>query len=170
MNQLLENIYREHRQGLYSFALSVTGSEQLAEDAIQIAFTNLYRNQSFLSNVSVDDGAVAYVFKTVRNSAIDLKRSDQRQKRLSDSLFLEYRCEISPETPPEQLLTKERDELLRTAVNRLPETDREAIVLKLFAGLTFEQAGKAINASPKTVATRYRRALGKLENHLKGQL
>jgi RNA polymerase sigma-70 factor (ECF subfamily) len=68
------------------------------------------------------------------------------------------------------LLTRERDELLKEALNQLPDTDREAVVLKLFAGLTFEQAGEVTETSPKTIATRYRRALGKLENQLKGQL
>jgi RNA polymerase sigma factor (sigma-70 family) len=68
------------------------------------------------------------------------------------------------------LLAKERDSLLRSAIDQLSETDREAVVLKLYAGLTFEQAGKIADESPKTIATRYRRALEKLEVQLKGQL
>ena len=36
--------------------------------------------------------------------------------------------------------------------------------------LGFEQVGEVTNVSPKTVATRYRRALKKLEHQLKDQL
>ena len=170
MIESLENVYRENRQGLFSFALSISGCPQLAEDAIQIAFTNLHRTGALTSGPYSNGEIVAYVFRSVRNSAIDLKRSDQRQKRLSESLFTEYQFREHPSTPSEQLLTKERDTLLRDAIDRLPELDREAIVLKLFAGLTFAQAGSVANTSPKTMATRYRRVLGKLENQLKGQI
>ena len=75
MNQLLENLYRQHRQGLYSFALSIVRSSDLAEDAVQNAFAKLFQvpvgNQSVLQN----GNAVAYVFQAVRNSAIDLCRA-----------------------------------------------------------------------------------------------
>jgi RNA polymerase sigma-70 factor (ECF subfamily) len=170
MIESLENVYREHRQGLFTFALSIAGCPQLAEDAIQIAFTHLHRTDAIRQFASRNGQVVAYVFRSVRNSAIDLKRSDQRQKKLSESLFAEYPLHNRPSTPPDQLLTKERDGILREAIEQLSEGDREAIVLKLFAGLTFDQAGKVANTSPKTIATRYRRALGKLENQLKGQL
>ena len=170
MSESLENVYREHRQGLFSFALSIAGCPQLAEDAIQIAFANLHRTEAVARSGSCNGEVVAYVFQSVRNSTIDLQRSDQRQKKLSQSLFADYSSREQPSSPPEHLLTKERDRLLRDAIDQLPESDREAIVLKLFAGLTFDQAGIVANTSPKTIATRYRRALGKLENNLKGQL
>lgn len=170
MIESLENVYREHRQGLFSFALSISGCPQLAEDAIQMAFTNLHRTNAVANGVAGNGELVAYVFRSVRNSAIDLQRAGQRQQQLSASLFAEYRCHKDPATPEQALLTKERDAVLRAAIGQLSDVDREAVVLKLFAGLTFEQAGNVAGTSPKTIATRYRRALGKLENHLKGQL
>ena len=85
-------------------------------------------------------------------------------------MFDEYDPGREMNCPATGLLTRERDKLLREAINQLSDPDRESIVLKLFAGLTFEQAGEVTGTSPKTIATRYRRALEKLENHLKGQL
>lgn len=170
MNELLENLYRKHRQGLYSFALSIVCSPDLAEDAVQNAFAKLFRNPNGKESVLRNGNAVAYVFQTVRNSAIDLQRSDSREHRLSKALFAGYQPPQESNCPSEALLTRERDELLRSAIDQLSDPDREAVVLKLFAGLTFEQAGVVSQTSPKTIATRYRRALEKLENHLKGQL
>ena len=170
MNELLENLYRKHRQGLYSFALSIVCSPDLAEDAVQNAFAKLFRNPNGNESVFRNGNGVAYVFQAVRNSAIDLQRADARKLRFSKVLFDRYQSPGDSDCPTERLLTRERDELLKKAIDQLAETDREAIVLKLFAGLTFEQAGKVAQTSPKTIATRYRRALEKLENHLKGQL
>ncbi len=166
MIETLENLYRAHRQGLYTFALSITCCSTLAEDAIQVAFTRLVQKKL---DVSCEEELVAYVFKAVRNSAIDLCRTNQRQQRLSVALFEQSRAPSRLETPDDQLLVKERDEILKNAIDELSPVDREAIVLKFFAGLTFDQAGKVTETSPKTIATRYRRALGKLENHLKDQ-
>jgi len=57
----------------------------------------------------------------------------------------------------------ERDCTLRKAVDGLPEEQREAIVLKVYAGLTFEQMAETVQAPLPTVAARYRRALEKLK-------
>ncbi|MCP4170341.1 MAG: sigma-70 family RNA polymerase sigma factor [Fuerstiella sp.] len=74
------------------------------------------------------------------------------------------------ESPAEDVLTAERDQILRIAVHDLDDADREVIVMKIFAGLTFDAVGEILYQSAKTVATRYRRALMKLEERLRGQL
>ena len=168
MKDALEKLYREHRQGLYSYALSLTGSNQMAEDAIQNGFLGLVKNQRAWNGNC--ENQVAYLFKSVRNAATDLGRTVQRQNALSQTLFETFGESGQSGEPMEHALTKERDAILRQAIDQLDEKDQEAVVLKLFGGLTFEQAGEVANASPKTIATRYRRALKKLENQLKGIL
>ena len=170
MIELLENLYREHRQGLFTFALSIVRSPDLAEDAVQNALANMLRRSNQQESSLQTQITVGYLFRAVRNASIDLVRSDRRKLSLSESLFAEFRSVDGMAGPSERLLTKERDEILRQAVDELTETDREAVVLKLFAGLTFEESGDVAETSPKTMATRYRRAIAKLENHLKGQL
>ncbi len=73
-------------------------------------------------------------------------------------------------TPVDGLLTRERDQILRLAIDQLHEDDREVIVMKVFGDLTFDEIGGVLKQPAKTVATRYRRALVKLEERLRGQL
>ena len=54
------------------------------------------------------------------------------------------------------------------ALAGLPAAQREAIVLKLWHGLTFEAIGEATGVSPHTAAGRYRYGLEKLRAQLKG--
>ncbi len=165
MSTALERVYRTHRQGLFSLAVSITGSHPLAEDSVHTAFAKLFKHP-----VPPGD-LVAYVFKSVRNAAIDTTRKNRRDTKLNDSLINGYLPPAAqPSEPPDNLLTKERHELLRNAIDSLGKEDKEVITLKSFAGLTFEQVGEVTNISPKTVATRYRRALKKLEQQLKDQL
>lgn len=162
----LEQVYRAHRHGLYSLALSVIGCEQSAEDAIHEAFVAMYRRSP------IECDPVAYVFASVRNASIDISRRSQRAHRANETLFNGY---VPPKAVPgtngqERLLDQERDQILRRAIDGLPSHERELIVMKTFAQLTFDQIAEVLKEPMKTVATRYRRALKKLESELRGKL
>ena len=131
MSEILESVYREHRQGLFSLAVSVTGSHQIAEDSIQTAFTRLFQRPL------PEGDLVAYVYKSVRNAAIDSKRKDSRITQLKDSLINGYRPTTEKAGPEEILMTKERHSILRDAIENLDADDQEAIVLKSFACLLY---------------------------------
>jgi DNA-directed RNA polymerase specialized sigma24 family protein len=55
-------------------------------------------------------------------------------------------------------------------VDGLAEDSRSVVVLKIYADLTFEQIGQVMQQPTKTVATKYRRALLKLDEKLRGLL
>ena len=166
MRDQLENTYRSHRQGFFSLALSITGCRQLAEDAVHSAFERLCR----LSAAPTGD-LTNYVFASVRNAAWDLKRQRRRTAITHETIFNGDAAADTQRAPvTDDVLTVERDQILRDAVDKLEEDDREVVVMKVFAGLTFEAIGEILQQPAKTVATRYRRALMKLEARLRGQL
>ncbi|MEZ6061958.1 MAG: sigma-70 family RNA polymerase sigma factor [Planctomycetaceae bacterium] len=163
---MLEQIYSSHRQGLFSLALSITGCRQQAEDAIHSAFERLCR-----STASPNGEPVNYVFAAVRNAARDAVQADRRVSKLRESIFnSHFDCPAAETAPADGLLTEERDQILRSAVENLDDDDREVVVLKVFAELTFDAIGAILNQPAKTLASRYRRALKKLEEQLRGQL
>lgn len=162
MSDLLTEIYRSHRQGLFSVALTITGSRQQAEDAVHEAFCKLVDRKPPTGD------SVPYVFKTVRNAAIDIHRRKQRDRKLSESLFNGYLPPAKSTDPQSELLSAERDQILRQAIDNLSDNEKEAIVLKALAGLTFQQAGEVAGIPAKTIATRYRRALETLATRLRG--
>jgi len=162
----LEKTYCLQRQGLFSLALSITGCRQLAEDAIQTAFERLCR----LDTPPHGDFS-NYVFASVRNAARDSLRTVSRASRARESIFNGLAASLpDAESPADDVLTAERDQILRAAVHGLADADREVIVLKVFAELTFDAIAEILEQPAKTVATRYRRALMKLEERLRGQL
>ena len=64
MADWLETVYEEHRQGLFTLALAITGSREDAEDAVHDTFARLCRLQA---NCPADPAP--YVFAAVRNAA-----------------------------------------------------------------------------------------------------
>ena len=151
----LEGIYRQHRQGLYSLALSITRRPALAEDAVQEAFARLLRRGNRGKTPTGDP--VAYVFASVRNAAIDATGKDARQKAAPVSLY-----NGTYNDPAGELMDDEASRRLRDAVDGLPDAQRQAVVMKVYAGLTFDQIAEASGEPLSTVSSRYQRALVRL--------
>ncbi len=160
LRQELETVYRSHRQGLYSLALAVTGVPDRAEDAVQEAFARLFARQA-----RPDGDVVAYVFATVRNTAIDLvRRHGPSPTPLGDAIYAD--ATVTPNHPGTSLLQAETQALVRQAISELPEEQAQVVLLKTHAGLTFEQIASVVEAPLGTVTSRYRRGLERLREKL----
>ena len=160
MHQRLERIYREHRQGLFTLALSITRCPQSAEDAVHDAFVRLWR-----SPLRPGGDPVAYVFASVRNAALDLLRRQRATVEISEAMF-----EGRQDDPSCAAAQSEEAALLRAAVDGLPGPQRETVVLRVYAGLTFEQIASALGEPLPTVASRYRRALERIRDAVRRSL
>ena len=156
MRKQLERIYREHRQGLFTLALSITRCPDLAEDAVQEAFARLWR-----SAARPEGDVVSYVFASVRNAALDQARQRRASGRPAVSVF-----DADPATPLSAAIDAERRQGVRRAVDALPPRQRQTVVLRLYAGLTFRQIAETLAEPLQTVASRYRRALERIKESL----
>jgi RNA polymerase sigma-70 factor (ECF subfamily) len=56
--------------------------------------------------------------------------------------------------------------VVRRALTKLPPTQAEVVVLKIWEGMTFAEIGEVLGQSPNTAASRYRYALQKLSQLL----
>lgn len=157
MSSRLEHLYTTHRQGLYTLALTITRAADAAEDAVHEAFVRLCR-----SGQRAGGDPVAYVFAAVRNAAIDQLRKRGRTDRQGHSIFAAAPPADHVARPDQLAAEAERDRLIRAALDALPDATRQVIVMKLYAGLTFDQIAAACGQPLPTIASRYRRGLEKL--------
>jgi len=158
LQRALEGVYWEHRQGLYTLALSVTRCSSRAEDAVQDAFERLWRLRA-----PPKGELVPYVFAAVRNAAVDQMRrtAGMIQPPEDASIFAGRSAD-----PAADMIDAEQREQVRQAVESLPDDQRQAVILHLYAGLTFEEIGVMLEEPLPTVASRYRRALERLRQRL----
>ena len=156
----IEAIYRRHRQGLYTLALSIAGRPEAAEDAVHDAVVRLCR-----ASTGPSGDPVAYVFAAVRNAAIDgRRRAGPRGPAVS--IFDLPDAAADDRSVADSAGDGERDRRVAEALGDLPAEQREAVVLHLFAGLTFAQAAETIGVPLQTMASRYRRGLSALRDPL----
>lgn len=145
-DRALAELYRKHRQGLFTLSLTITRSVSLAEDAIQDAFVRLARRP-----IVAEDPA-AYVFAAVRNAARDLT-TRRRTSDLPPDLF------DHAAGPEQAAISGELAGIVRKCLADLDADSREAVVMKLWGDMTFEQIAAITGEPLQTIASRYRRAL-----------
>lgn len=160
MRDVTEHVYRKHRQGLFTLALSITQSAEAAEDAIQTAFERLWRR-----GLPPGD-PVAYVYRSVRNAAIDQRRRSRTRDAVEDRARSQASIYDGAARPADTASRAETAELLRAAIERLPAEQRETIVLRIHSELKFEQIAAILDQPLGTITSRYRRGLEALRERL----
>ena len=101
--------FRQLAPGLLLFARRWSNSPADAEDVVQEAFIRFWRRQHSLENRGL-------LYATVRSTALDRLRSDQRRTRREEVASLDQADHCEPVFAPED----EGQQLLAAAVERLP--------------------------------------------------
>src|SRR4051794_10298200 len=122
-----------------------------------------------------------WIFQIANNTASNAVRHDKAAKRSGDSVAVEIEDVadslseaaggISPTpTPLRQLLGKERTELLRQAVARLPARMRHCVRLHVFQDLDYDEIAEHLQISSATVRVQLFKACRRLRIELKDHL
>jgi RNA polymerase sigma factor (sigma-70 family) len=142
----VDRLYRRHSQEVLRYALLVLRSRTDAEDITQTVFLRALR--------AIERGERV---RAPRNWLIKITHNECRRLVGSRKLTSELPDEIAVE-PAEP----GRAEELRVAMAALPETQRQALVLRELEGRTYAEISKALDLSESAVETlifRARRAL-----------
>lgn len=150
--------FHEHGPKLLLCARQWTHCAADAEDVVQDAFVRYWRRQRGLGGEPI-----ALLLTSIRRAATDRARRDRRRDVREQAAGAES-SDVSWFEPPAD--GDERQPLLAAALRRLPEAQREVLVLKIWGELTFEQIGGRLDISPHTAASRYRYALEALRKEL----
>jgi len=140
---------------LLLFARRWTNCRAEAEDIVQEAFVRFWRRQHSIENR-------ALLYATVRSTALDRLRSDQRRARREAAVALDGAQHLEPQFTT----VDEGQRMLTAAVERLPNEQREVVILKIWNELTFAEIGQVLEISQNTAASRYRYALSALKKIL----
>jgi RNA polymerase sigma-70 factor (ECF subfamily) len=132
--------------------------EAAVEDVVQVAFLRLAQQKR------PPDNAAAWLFRSVRNGAINAAAAARRRRRHeADAASAHGWFRPSPDA--------DRPEALDPAVaeaelQELPLEQREVIVAHLWGGLTFEQIGQVSGTSSSTAHRLYSAGLSALRERL----
>lgn len=148
-------LFRRYAPRLQRLMQRDLGGAEDAHDLVQQTFLQLHRARR-------DFRAGAKLRPWLFTIALNLKRQHFRRlgRRPETSLSAEEGHE--PAAPGGNPEARVGDVQLRAALLRLPEAQREVIVLHWFEGLTFREIAEAVGASQPAVKVRAHRGYNKL--------
>jgi len=166
-------LMRELGGPAYSLAIRITTDPQLAEEAVQDAFVELWHGAHSYDHRT---GSVAtWVLTYVRNKAIDRLRHEQRRRpRTADGMIaatvdaqetslVDERAEIDPIAAA---WASARSIEVRDALAELTHEHRQALELAYYSGLSQTEIADVAGVPLGTVKTRTQRALARLRDIL----
>jgi RNA polymerase sigma-70 factor (ECF subfamily) len=154
--------FRRHERSVYAAAFRVLGDGARAHDVVQDVFLRVWRRPRSFDATRGELGS--YLRLMARSRALDLWREDQAAGRASDRLKVVVADAELPVDgrPAEATERADAAAAIRAALRRLPDTQREALVLAYWGGLTTDEIARRSRVPLGTAKSRIRIGLEKL--------
>jgi RNA polymerase sigma-70 factor (ECF subfamily) len=154
--QAYRTLFRRYDKRLYAYCLRALGSHEEAQDMFQTISLTVYDKRS-----SFTDGSfAAWVFTIARNGCLKALRQRKQTVELTDETYV----------PDDDTSHTKGDFLLKDALKRaiaaLPEDYREALELKCFDDLPYEEIAATLGITLSLAKVRVFRAKKLLQTRL----
>ena len=143
----------------------VRGDRQLAEEVTQSVFSDLARKAS---SICARENLSGWLYTSTRYAATKRVQAEQRRVIRQQKLMVMQETPEGVQGPPASMAA-EWDKLqpvLDEAMHELPESDRDAVLLRYFEGRGFGEVGSRLGVSEDAARMRVDRALEKLRKLL----
>jgi RNA polymerase sigma-70 factor (ECF subfamily) len=159
---IFEQAVLPHLDAAYNLARWLTRNEQDAEDAVQEAFLRAFRHfRDFRGG-----NARAWLLKIVRNTCYSWLRAN---RPLQDAAEFDENCfppDVHSLNPEEIVLQNDSGTVVREALQKLPPTFREVIILRELEGLSYREIADITGMPAGTVMSSLSRARARLRQVL----
>jgi RNA polymerase sigma-70 factor (ECF subfamily) len=151
----LAAVYERHRYKVYRYLLRRTGSADEAEELTQRVFADAVDS---LARGSRPDSVAAWLFAVAERRFVD-----EIRRRTRAANFIR----AQPEPPKSDLdYGPAVAQALRRSLKRLPDDQREIVVMKIFEGRTFADIADRVGATEAACKMRFSRGIRLLRQML----
>jgi len=160
-------LYRKYKNLLFGMIITILKDREEAEDCLQEIFTQIWEKADYFNPEK--GRAYTFIVTMARNKAIDRTRSKQFKKsEKSDQTINDFT--FTPESegnnPHEDLEFRERAAIVRDALQKLPEKEREVLFVSYYRGLSQSQIAEKMDIPLGTVKYRMRQGMIKLRDYI----
>ena len=155
---ILEQLYFEYGQVMFSVANGVLCDPPLAEDAVHCAFLKLAGKASEIDDVFCKKTR-GFLIIIARNTAIDFYRKRKNEiKNIEQNKYELASKETSDHLPQDVAITNEEIEKVQVLINSLDPKYGDVLLLKYYNNLSNKFIAELLNISAENVAVRLYRA------------
>lgn len=156
-------LHRRYYPRVVSLVSAILRDRTRAEDLVQDAYVSALRD---LPQLKDHDRFYPWIRRIAVNRALDEKR---RWARRSELELPENLLDVRNAAGDERLLRDERRETVRLALEKLPEGQRAAVILRFFDELPMRTVAEALGCEEVTARTQVFRGLRRLGIFLKAR-
>lgn len=153
----------EHIDSLYGYALALTRDATEAEDLVQETYV---RAASAANRPDAESNLKGWLFVIMRNAWLNHLRHKNNGPRFVELELGEPAIDTAQDNPHVVYLRKLERQQVREAIESLPHTYREIVVLRDIEGFTYQEIATVLDCPAGTVMSRLGRAREKLRKML----
>lgn len=169
----MEPLMRRHNRALYRTARAILRDDTEAEDAVQDAYLQAFRN---LDRFRAESTVSTWLVRIAANEALMRRRRNVRRSEVfatateEGTLSMEETVADERPGPEREALNAEVRRLLERRIDALPELYRTVFMLRAVEELSVEETAAALALPEATVRTRYFRARALLRASLEHEV
>ncbi len=148
----------DHLPRMYRAARAWTDSREEAEDLVQETFARVLSRPRLIRG----EGELAYLLRALRNTLVSQRRT-QARRPATTPLLEEAAAGRGPSNDPAEAAEIRE---VHDAIAELPEDFRDALVAVDVAGLSYQEAARALRVPEGTLTSRLFRARDRLARRL----
>lgn len=158
-----EILVRRYQSLVCSVAYSTCGNLALSEDVAQETFWAAWRQRATLKN---PETLKAWLCGIARNLAKNAHRKASRSAEAAEPLSLASKLASDEPGPADEVLSREEESLVWQALERIPETYREPLILFYREDRSVAEVASALVLSEDAVKQRLSRGRGMVQERL----
>lgn len=163
----MSELYDIYNRLLFGMVISIVKKREEAEDVLQEIFVKIWNKAD---SFDPERGNVySWIVTLARNRAIDRLRSKGYKTQQKQSVSLHeplFSLEGDKYDPMETTIFSDRAELVKKALDKIPEKQSEVIKIAYYRGMTQSEISDHLDIPLGTVKTRTRQGMMKLKSIL----
>lgn len=137
----LKQLYTTYEKPIFRYLYGLTSDYHLAQDLTQETFFQAVKS---FHRFRGDSNVTTWLYKIARNVYVLKMRKRTNRETSIENITIEGSDKNNPE---EVLVSKERDEIIHSILEQIPEKHRELLLLREWQELSYEEISVITNRS-----------------------
>jgi len=159
----LEMLINRHKDRIFTTIILIVKDSYIAEDLFQETFIKIIKNLK-KGKYNEEGKFLPWAIRIARNMAIDYFRKMKRMPTItgSDGEDIFRKIRLAVDNREEEMIRNEKESMVRAVINKLPEEQRQVLILRHYGDLSFKEIAAMTGVSINTALGRMRYALNNM--------